>query len=91
MQNELSRLGLDERAIRAITLLAEGKVSAERTYNGHHLVESSSREGACYLVTAHSCTCPDAKYRKTTCKHQIAIRIAAVVHGAAIENEEAAF
>jgi hypothetical protein len=81
---------LDERSIRAITLLAEGKVSAERTYNGHHLVESATTEGACYLVTAHSCTCGDAKYRHTTCKHQIAIRLAAVLSGAAIENEEQA-
>jgi len=25
-----------------------------------------------YITTATSCTCPDARYRRTTCKHQIA-------------------
>jgi len=85
MQNTAS--GLDERSIRAITLLAEGKVSSERTYSGSRMVESS-REGTYYLVTVGSCTCPDAKYRKTTCKHQIALRISQVLEQAGRENQD---
>lgn len=82
-------VSLDERSIRAITLLAEGKITSERTYNGQRVVESS-KPGAFYLVTTSTCTCPDATYRKVTCKHQIAIRLAGVLEGARIENEDSA-
>lgn len=76
---------MDERSIRAITLLAEGKVTSERTYSGARMVESST-EGRFYMVTLRTCTCPDAKYRATTCKHQVALRLAQVLETAAAEN-----
>lgn len=28
-----------------------------------------------YLTTAHTCDCPDARYRGVTCKHMIAARL----------------
>ena len=82
-------VSLDERSIRAITLLAEGKISNERTYNGQRVVESS-KPGAFYLVTTSTCTCPDATYRKVTCKHQLAIRLSQVIETAQRENEDSA-
>ena len=80
---------LAERSIRAMTLLAEGRLG-EETRDGRRLVESS-REGAFYLVTLRSCTCPDSTYRKTTCKHQIALRLETVLRAAECENDSAAF
>lgn len=79
-----------ERGVRAITLLADGKVSDQRSTDGSRLVESSSHEGAFYRTSTHSCTCPDAIYRKATCKHQVALRLAQVLKGAAAENENLA-
>lgn len=84
-------MSLAERSIRAMTLLAEGRISEERTAHGSRLVESSAREGTYYLVTLRSCTCPDAKYRVTVCKHQLALRLEAVLRAAECENESAAF
>jgi uncharacterized Zn finger protein len=77
---------IDERGIRAMTLLAEGRITDQRSTDGRRLVESS-REGSFYLTSEYACTCPDAAYRKATCKHQIAIRLARVLKGAAAENE----
>ncbi len=31
------------------------------------------RPGACYLVSAHGCSCPDFQYRKAACKHRWAL------------------
>jgi uncharacterized Zn finger protein len=81
-------MALDDRSIRALTLVADGRLG-QATQDGRRLVESS-REGAFYLVGPRSCTCPDSTYRGTTCKHQIALRLEAVIHAAASENLAAA-
>jgi hypothetical protein len=85
MQNQL-----DPRSERALLLVAQG-LGDQTTRHGDRLVPSASKEGAFYLVTLASCTCPDATYRKVTCKHQIALRLENVIRAAERENAEAAF
>jgi hypothetical protein len=84
MQNQL-----DPRSERALLLVAQG-LGDQTTRHGDRLVPSASKEGAFYLVTLASCTCADAKYRKVTCKHQIALRLESVLRGAQAENSTSA-
>jgi hypothetical protein len=69
----------DARYRQAVTLAANAErivaVPGERAY----LVPAT--EGGFYRVDADGCPCPDATYRGTLCKHQIAVamlRIGAV-------------
>lgn len=68
---------LDVRSQGALDIVRSGQLSERcKLPGGIELVASQSAEGAYYLVTPTSCSCPDAKYRKVTCKHQLAVRIA---------------
>lgn len=64
----------DKRAISAMQLVVDG-LGDERTASGQRLVKSQSREGAFYVTTETSCSCPDATYRQRVCKHSLALRL----------------
>jgi len=81
-----------DRGKSALALVASGAL-AQPVYldqsRTQRLVPSCSLEGAFYVSTATSCTCPDSKYRPAkTCKHQIAIRLADVLARAEQENQQ---
>lgn len=51
------------------------KPEAIRELSPYESYEVTGSKGACYSVTAQSCTCPDSQHRQATCYHQWAIRI----------------
>ena len=65
---------LSDRAIRALTLVADG-LGDQRTASGERLVPSQSTDGAFYVTTEHDCSCKDRQYRGGVCKHMLAIRV----------------
>jgi len=81
----------DSRGQKALALVASGALEqpvyldCSRT---QRLVPSCTTEGAFYVTSLTSCSCPDAKYRPAkTCKHQIAARLADVLARAEQENQ----
>jgi hypothetical protein len=46
-------------------------------------IPSQRNDGAFYAADCTSCSCPDFQYRRETCKHQLAIRLYAVLKAAA--------
>jgi hypothetical protein len=82
----------DTRGSRAMALVASGALEHPVWLDAEHvqrLVPSCAREGAFYVTSIDSCTCADAKYRRAVCKHQQAVRLAAVLAQAEQENEQA--
>lgn len=68
-------MALSDRAIKAMTLLADG-LGDERTLSGQRLVRSQSTEGAYYVTTEDSCSCADSTYRPNkVCKHRLALAL----------------
>lgn len=81
----------ESRGHKAVQLVASGALEHVLTVDGsdtQRLIPSCSREGAFYVTDDHSCTCPDATYRKAVCKHMQAIRIAAVLADAERANTQ---
>jgi hypothetical protein len=67
---------LSARAQAALDLAASGAINLKLTVgNGDAILVPSSHEGAFYATSAQACTCPDATYRKVTCKHILAVRV----------------
>jgi hypothetical protein len=64
-------IAADGRYRKAVTLAA----NAERivAVPGEHAYLVPAAEGGYYRVDDEGCPCPDATYRGTLCKHQIAI------------------
>jgi hypothetical protein len=54
---------------------------------GHFLVPSSSADGAFYVTTSTTCTCPDHSRRQNLCKHSRAVQIRALM--TTFEREDA--
>jgi uncharacterized Zn finger protein len=82
------------RSTRAVALVASGALDDSVAIyldpaRTQRLVPSQSKEGAFYVTSANSCTCPDATYRKAVCKHQQAVRVARVLAAAEQENVHA--
>ena len=69
---------LSDRAIKAMTLVADGLGDA-RTSDGQRLIRSQSKDGAYYLTTEDDCSCKDRAYRGGVCKHMLAARLARVI------------
>ena len=91
LSNPPSRFPTD-RGKSAVALVASGALDNPiYLENGHaqRLVPSCTNEGSFYVTDATSCTCPDAQYRKSVCKHQIAVRLAYVLELAEQENQPA--
>lgn len=61
----------DARYRKAITLAANAQQIV--AVPGEHAYLVPAAEGGYYRVDADGCPCPDATYRGTLCKHQIAI------------------
>ena len=76
---------MDKRAISAMQLVVDGLGDA-RAASGEHLIPSQSREGAFYLTTEYSCSCPDRTYRKGVCKHMLSLRIQRTIDEALPES-----
>jgi hypothetical protein len=79
---------LDVRSAGALEIVRSGQlVSRVKFPNGSELVPSQAVEGAFYVTSQDSCTCPDARYRNLVCKHQLAIRLQDVLDAANPEEE----
>jgi hypothetical protein len=80
-------IATDTRYRQAITLAADAArivpVPGERAY----LVPAT--EGGFYRVDDDGCPCPDATYRRTLCKHQIAVAMLRVGAAAVEANASA--
>ena len=67
----------DPRSVRALAVLA----TADRWVKGHRKADGRAfftipgSNGRLYHADCRDCTCPDARERGVTCKHQIAIRL----------------
>ena len=87
--NQPSRFPTD-RGKSAVALVASGALD-NPIFVGteHRLVPSTSKEGAFYVTSLDSCTCPDATYRPTkVCKHRIALKLQSVLDQAEAENNQ---
>jgi len=80
-----------DRGTKALALVVSGALEqpvyldCSRT---QRLVPSCTNEGAFYVTSLTSCSCPDSKYRPAkTCKHQIAARLQRVLDEAEQENQ----
>lgn len=51
--------------------------------DGAYGIPSQCHDGAFYAADTTSCTCPDFTYRREACKHQLAVRLYAVLQAAA--------
>jgi len=79
---------LDVRSRGALDIVSSGQLTNRcKLPNGLELVPSQAVEGAFYVVGADSCTCPDARYRNATCKHQLAVRLQDILDAANPEKE----
>jgi len=80
------------RGQKAVALVASGALDHALYLEGsssQRLVPSCSREGAFYVTSLDSCTCPDSTYRKAkVCKHRIALRLKSVLDQADVENTQ---
>jgi len=45
-------------------------------------IPSQCHAGAFYAADCSSCSCPDFLYRRETCKHQLAVRLYAILKAA---------
>jgi hypothetical protein len=67
----------DPRSVRALAVLA----TADRWVKGHRRSDGLAffaipgSNGRVYNTTTRVCTCPDARERGATCKHQLAVRL----------------
>jgi hypothetical protein len=50
---------------------------------GGYGIPSERNDGAFYAADCSSCSCPDFQYRREACKHQLAVRLYAVLQAAA--------
>ena len=81
-------MAVSDRAQRALLIAASlGTTGYQQLPSGEFLVPSTRCEGAFYLTTPTSCTCPDARFRQVVCKHQISIHILRVLERADAKNE----
>lgn len=62
------------RAARAALALSDGRAEIRRLDADSFEVASFTGEGT-YRVGPFGCDCPDATFRRTLCKHQIALRL----------------
>jgi uncharacterized Zn finger protein len=80
---------LDVRSKGAIDIVASGQLASRvEVGNGFELVPCQSTEGAFYVVSDDSCTCPDHRYRSAVCKHMLALRIQKMLDAAAANRKE---
>jgi hypothetical protein len=49
---------------------------------GGYGIPSQQHSGAFYAADCSSCTCPDFQFRREVCKHQLAIRLWAILQAA---------
>lgn len=79
----------DSRGQKALALVSSGALEHPVWLDqslSQRLVPSCSKEGAFYVTDATSCTCPARRYfPRKTCKHSLALRIAAVLDEACRE------
>jgi len=67
----------DPRSVRALAVLA----TADRWVKGHRKADGRAfftipgSNGRLYHADTRDCTCPDARERGVTCKHQLAVRL----------------
>lgn len=74
---------LDERAVKALMLVAAGLPRLE-TSRGWRLIPSMTCAGAYYLIDPDGgCSCADYEYRGPTCKHVLAAKLQDVLDAAA--------
>jgi len=45
-------------------------------------IPSQQHSGAFYAADCSSCTCPDFQHRREVCKHQLAVRLYAILQSA---------
>lgn len=50
--------------------------------DGGYGIPSQCHAGAFYAADCTSCTCPDFQYRREACKHQLAVRLYAILRAA---------
>jgi len=67
----------DPRSVRALAVLATADrwVKGHRKADGRPFFTIPGSNGRLYHADCRDCTCPDARERGVTCKHQIAIRL----------------
>lgn len=76
----LGMLNPNTRSARAVELLTNGTLEHRIPVgDSHRLVPSSRNDGSFYVVSTFDCTCPDARYRGVSCKHQLALRLQSVL------------
>jgi hypothetical protein len=86
--DDAPRPHLDERAIKALMLVAAGLPRLETT-RGWRLIPSMTCQGAFYLIDPDGgCSCADYEYRDVVCKHLIAKRLQDVIDAAAGDPTE---
>jgi SWIM zinc finger len=83
---------VDSRGHKALALVNSGALEqpvyldCSRT---QRLVPSCTTEGAFYVTSLTSCSCPDSKYRRARiCKHRIALKLQRVLDEAGRENQQ---
>jgi hypothetical protein len=70
---------LSSRQQAAIEMLSSGALDQLIEVGvAHRLVPSACVDGAFYVTSSSECTCPDARHRGVTCKHQWALRVQAM-------------
>jgi hypothetical protein len=68
---------------RAVDLVVSGVLDLITEISPGFFLVPSAHEGAFYVTTRDSCTCPDTQHRGVVCKHQLILRIRGVFDDAA--------
>ena len=66
----------DPRSVRALAVLAQAPTWTKgHTKDGRAFFVIPGSKGRIYWTDTRACTCPDARERGVTCKHQLAVRM----------------
>ncbi len=71
----------DPRSVRALAVLATApQWTKGHTKDGRAFFVIPGSKGRIYWTDTRACTCPDARERGATCKHQLAVRMWTLAH-----------
>ena len=71
----------DPRSVRALAVLATApQWTKGHTKDGRAFFVVPGSKGRIYWTDTRACTCPDARERGATCKHQLAVRMWTLAH-----------
>ena len=71
----------DPRSVRALVVLAQADTWVKgHTKDGRAFFVITGSRGRIYWTDTRACTCPDARERGATCKHQFAVRMWTLAH-----------